>query len=339
MPCVRFSHLLIVAGLAFAPSLAIAQDSNPAISAKGTDPRSPSPSPEGRGNAVAPELTLKLPERPLVIQTQGGGAPEWTPALITALGSLAASLIALFTALAAVRRSNEQSATNTRQSIEMTERNTQAAINQRSNELEIATIEERLLKFFGPFMQLSEENKRLAGLLRNRQPDADFRTLKALLDPAWKKAASRTDLNLVRQIVANGVKLRTLIRESAGPVNWVLMPYLSRASAHFTILELAHEGQLTEQTEDFVAYVYPRQLDKVLELECDRLVKRRDTLRADLSTRHAAAPDLTVPPEFALDEGTVEPAREGTGEAPAPSAATAEPTTTATPSRRRSTKS
>lgn len=335
MSYVRFSHLLIFAGLALASSLANAQDSNASNSAAGNQVRS---LPPVTRNEVAPELTLKLPERPLVIQTQGGGAPAWSPALITALGSLAASLIALFTALAAVRKGNKQSAENTRQSIEMTERNTQAAVNQRSNELEIATIEERLSKFFGPFMQLSEENKRLAGLLRNRQPDADFRTLKALLDPAWKNAASPTDLNLVGQIVANGVKLRTLIRESAGPVSWVLMPYLSRASAHFTILELAHEGQLTEQTDDFVAYVYPRQLDKVLELECDRLVKRRDALRSGLSTRHAAAPDLTIPTEFALDEGTAKPASEGTGEASALSAAKATPKVTATPRKRRSTK-
>lgn len=333
---VRFPHLLIFAGLTFASTLATAQNSNATNSTTDNELRPSSLA--AQGNDVVPELALKLPERPL-LQSQASGAPSWTPALITALGSLAASLIALFTALAAVRKSNEQSATNTRQSIEMTERNTQAAINQRSNELEIATIEDRLLEFFGPFMQLSEENKRLAGLLRNRQTDRDFRTLKALLNPAWRTAASQTDLNLVRQIVANGVKLRTLIRESAGPVSWVLMPYLSRASAHFTILELAHEGQLTEQTDDFVDYVYPRQLDKVLELECDRLVKRRDTLRADLSTRHAAAPDLTIPHEFVLDEARVEAAREGSSEAPAPSAATVTPKTTATPRRRRSTKS
>jgi hypothetical protein len=82
------------------------------------------------------------------------------------------------------------------------------------------------------------------------------------------------------------------------------MPYLSRASAHFTILELAHQGQLTEMTDDFVAYVYPRQLDKVLELECNRLVTRRDVLRTDLSARHPAAPELNIPAELALDESS-----------------------------------
>lgn len=296
----RLLRLPLFIAMALVSAMAAAQDPPATNNAVDTD----TPPPAEPGSQAPPQqITLQLPEGPLVIQSQGGGSPSWTPALITALGSLAASLIALFTALAAVRKGNEQSGENTRQSIAMTERNAQAVINQRSNELEIATIEDRLSNFFGPFMQLSEENKRLAGLLRNRQDDPDFRTLTALLDPRWREAASPTDLNLVKQIVANGVTLRSLIREKAGPVSPVLVPYLSQASAHFTILELAHDGQLSDVTDDFIAYVYPRQLDRVLELECDRLVTRRDALRADLSARHPTAPDLVLPSDLALHEG------------------------------------
>lgn len=236
----------------------------------------------------------------LRVENVGGGTPAWFPALITGIGALLTSLIALTATLMAVAKSNRQNADNTKRAIEAAAANAQMAINQKANELEIAAIEQRLSSFFGPFMQLSAENKRLAVLLRARQPDANFRTLRALLDQEWKPSA--TDQQLLDKVVENGLTLRGLIREKAGPVSPTLMPYLSRASAHFTILALAHARALTEKTEDFADYVYPRQLDGVLELECQRLVARRDALRGDLSKQHAPATDLIIPDELALDE-------------------------------------
>lgn len=247
------------------------------------------------------DVRVSLPDNSVLrIESIGGGTPAWFPALITGIGALLTSLIALIATLLAVRKSNAQNAANTTSAIEAAATNAQNAVNQKANELEIAAIEQRLSSFFGPFMQLSAENKRLADLLRARQPTHDFRTLRALLDSEWKP--STTDKQLLDKIVENGLKLRRLIRENAGPVSAVLMPYLSRASAHFTILELAHARSLTEKTEEFAAYVYPRQLDGVLGLECCRLVERRDALRADLSKQHPAAADLDIPANLALDE-------------------------------------
>jgi hypothetical protein len=247
------------------------------------------------------DVRVSLPSnQALRVESVGGGTPAWFPALITGIGALLTSLIALTATLMAVAKSNRQNAENTTRAIAATTTSAQNAVNQKANELEIASIEHRLSNFFGPFMQLSAENKRLAGLLRARQPSANFRTLRALLDQEWKP--SETDQQLLDKIVENGLTLRGLIREKAGPVSPILMPFLSRASAHFTILALAHARALTEKTEEFAAYVYPRQLDGVLDLECGRLVERRDTLRADLSRQHAAATDLIVPEELAMDE-------------------------------------
>jgi hypothetical protein len=150
-------------------------------------------------------------------------------------------------------------------------------------------------------MQLSEENKRIAELLRSRQPDPSFRTLRALLDPEWKSSASETDLNLINRIVSTGIALRTLIREKAGPTSAALSEYLSHAAAHFTILELADAGALTERTGEFDQYVYPRQLDSVLILERERVEARRDELLSNLAERHDAPQTLSIPSELALE--------------------------------------
>lgn len=235
-------------------------------------------------------------DKPLAVKNVGSG-PTTTSAFISALPAV----IALVGSFLVVFLGNRQSQKNTRATLDMAVTNAKASINQKANEIEIGRIEKWLSDFFGPFMQLSEENKRIAELLRSRQPDPDFRTLRALLDPKWKKSASATDRNLIRRIVDTGIQLRTLIRERAGPTGAALSPYLSRAAAHFTILELAELGALTERTDDFEHYVYPRQLDAVLNLERERLEARRDSLLSELATQHPAAPALIIPPELALD--------------------------------------
>jgi hypothetical protein len=232
-------------------------------------------------------------DKPLLVSSVTGGDPLWLKILIAALPS--------FVALLVVWLGNRQSGRNSAAALGMAADNTRVAINQKANEMQIERIDRWLSEFFGPFMQLSEENKLIAGILRSRQPDPSFRTLRALLDPEWKKSASATDLSLIDRIVSTGVALRTLIRERAGPTGAALSPYLARAAAHFTILELANAGALGERTEDFSQYVYPRQLDAVLNLERDRLEARRDELLSNLSERHSAAPELVIPAELALD--------------------------------------
>lgn len=247
------------------------------------------------------EVNLRA-AKPLPVQTMGSGSPAWIAALITGIASLITSLIALGAALLVVARSNRQSAANSRETLALAEANARAATNQKANEVELERIEHWLASFLGPYMQISEENKRIAELLRSRQSNPDFRTLKGLLDPAWLRNASETDLNLISRIVDTGCTLRGLIREKAGPVHSALAPYLARAAAHFTILELANAGALKHDTASFDRDVYPRQLDPVLQLERERLEARRDQLLADLSKQHDAAPPLLIPKKLRLDE-------------------------------------
>lgn len=286
------SWLLMAVIMAALPGPALAQDRPAAVQITSNKSTTTAPVPR--------PVDVRLhADQPLRVENVGHGTPGW----LTALISVVPALIALIGSLIVVSRSNRQSEKNSLAAIELASNNAQAAVNQKANELEIARIEHWLGTFFGPFMQLSEENKRIADLLRARQSDPDFRTLKALLDPEWKRSASETDLNLISRIVGNGVQLRTLIREKAGPTAPALSAYLSRAAAHFSILELADAGALTEETGDFDLYVYPRQLDPVLKLERDRLEARRDVLLSGLSERHVAAPALEIPANLALDHG------------------------------------
>jgi hypothetical protein len=286
-----YTLALAIGGSATAPILA---QSRPSGEINASAPAIP---PAGPDSADRRPLVVRVSsDKPITIANAESGSPAWLTALLAALPAL----VALVGSLIVVYLGNRQSGKNSAASLGLAATNTQAAINQRANELEVARIDQWLATFFGSFMQLSEENKRIAELLRARQPDPSFRTLRALLDPEWRKSASETDLNLISRIVATGIALRTLIREKAGPTSPALSKYLARAAAHFTILELADAGALTEPTDDFDQYVYPRQLDAVLGLERDRLEARRDQLLSDLAVRHAPAPALVIPPELEL---------------------------------------
>jgi hypothetical protein len=216
---------------------------------------------------------------PIRVQTSGSLNPLWT-AVVSAFAALLGALIG--------------SAASTR--------NARAAIIQKTNELEIESIESRLTEFIGPFLHLSEENKILAAELKRNQPGgSDFRTLTALLTDGWLAGLSDGDRNLLDAVVANGRELRRLISERGGSaVSPELMPYFSQASAHFRFLDLAASGSLDKNPDRYRSYVYPRQLDGVMLAEQKRLHDRREALRSQPDKPHSATPALIIPPDLKL---------------------------------------
>ncbi|PTQ65157.1 hypothetical protein C8J45_1014 [Sphingomonas sp. PP-CE-3G-477] len=176
-----------------------------------------------------------------------------------------------------------------------TQRSSRAGIIQKTNELEIESIDRRLSEFVGPFMQLSEENKTLAAELKRGQTVSDFRTLTALLTPGWRAGLSSGDASLLSVVVDNGVALRKLLMENgAAAVSPQLIPYFSKASTHFRFLELAYKGSLDENPARFGDYVYPRELDGIMALELVRLQTRRELLRSAPYRPHGAMQDLDL---------------------------------------------
>jgi hypothetical protein len=168
-------------------------------------------------------------------------------------------------------------------------------------------IEEKLDSFFGPYMQISETNKLLHGELASRQaspPGGHFRLLRLLLTSDWRKTVSKTDETLIDEIIRHDKVLDELIRTKAGLVDDAVRRYLERASLHFRIISLAHEGALRHDASfpDHL-YVYPRQLDEVMQRQVARLRERSALLRQNPNLPHSAlAPLHLSEPHLQLTE-------------------------------------
>jgi hypothetical protein len=196
---------------------------------------------------------------------------------------------------------------NTKSTIDAGERNTSNALEtarttneatlwQKANETELKEIQDKLDGFYGPFLQMSSSNKLLAHEFRNRQPDSGrFRLIEKIFDKKWKDGLQPGDRAIVKEICQNAADLEKFILEKAAMVDEQLLPYLSRASAHFRILRLAHAGDLGEDPTNFLIYLYPYQLDNVLALQIDRLRARCEKLRAAPYTPPGSMAPLVIP--------------------------------------------
>ncbi|MGE8130063.1 hypothetical protein ACQKQD_24085 [Methylobacterium sp. NPDC080182] len=181
-------------------------------------------------------------------------------------------------------------------------RNSKAALVQKTNELEIDSIDKRLGDFVGPFELLSAENLKVAQELKRKHGGDTFRTLPALLDPSWKPSLTAGDRALLEALIENGTALRKLILDHGGAVSPALRPHMAAASMHFRMLALAHAGSLDNDPGRYASYVFPRQFDDVLALERRRLEARREILRSQPDTAHPGMADLIVPTNLQMPE-------------------------------------
>ena len=189
-------------------------------------------------------------------------------------------------------------------------RSTRSNNNQKTNEAELKSIEEKLDKFYGPYTQLSNTNKLIADELKSRHGDVpDMRLLLLMLDPGWRDKLSRGDKTLVDEIVDIDRKLLAFIQESSGMVDQALQPYLYRAAAHFRMMLRAHEGALDNLPTRYGAYVYPRQLDATMNLEVERLKNRMSLLRLEPTKLQPPLQALAIPAELALPPWPGRPAQ------------------------------
>ncbi len=225
----------------------------------------------------AMRLTAKVSiEGPVRLEGKSAPNPIWTVAL-TSTFALAAALLGALVGFWSTQRSSR------------------AAIIQKTNELEIESLDRRLAEFVGPFLQLSEENRTLAEEMKRKYGGAKLRTLTAMLTPGWRETLSKGDAHLLEVVVGNGVDLRKLLMEKgAAAVSPELIPYFSKASSHFRFLELAYRGSLDMDPSKYEAYVYPRELDDIMRLESARLLARREKLRSEPYAPHDRMPDLDL---------------------------------------------
>lgn len=219
----------------------------------------------------------------------GGWEPKDYLQLVTAITAIVAIVVSYFVSSRTLKASLA---------------NTEASTWQKANDTEMSEIQAQLDGFFGPFMRMSDVNRLLSRDLRARQADSQrFLLLENLFDREWLSNLPQGEQTLVAEIVSNAETLREFIADNAKMVNAKVQPYLSRAAAHYRILQLAHEGKLGNDAKPFVdLYVFPIQLDDVLSLEVKRLEKRKEAIRSNPGKPMAPIEDLVIPDSLKLKE-------------------------------------
>ncbi|HHL4083185.1 hypothetical protein [Burkholderia sola] len=216
----------------------------------------------------------------------GTSVPLWTYWIPT-IGPIISGALAFLGAYWGLRIATK----NASDTLQSAQRNNEAVLWQKANEVELRDIQIKLDEFYIPFQLKSDVNLQFAQDLKSRQGE-DYRLLVKLFDREWCDSLAAGDRKLVEIVSNNADELRRLIEEKSGLVDDALLPYLSRASAHFRILNLAYRRVLGDDPGPFKSYVYPRELDGVLSLEIDRLRMRIGRLRSN--------PSVCPPPQEAL---------------------------------------
>lgn len=243
-----------------------------------------------------PVSTIRVePVGPLKLDI-GVGAPWWSY-FIPVFGPILSGALAFVGVWLGLRIA----ADNTGKTIAAAQNNNDAAIWQKANETELRDIQAKLDGFYIPFQLLSKANHQFAQDLRSRE-SKDYRMLMKLFDNQWLEKLSPGDKKLVEIVCNNAEDLRALIASKSGLVDDKILPYLSRASAHFRILHLAYKSELGTEPARFRDYVYPRELDSMIALEIKRLRNRMEQLRANPGTHLAPLKPFVIPPNLELPE-------------------------------------
>lgn len=290
--------MAIVAVWVLAPGFPSAQNAPPsAAPPAGSASPAPTATPSPAASAPSPA--------PTVVQTtpvsSGGKSANtnnnddrWTAkdvaTILAGLGGLCGAAVAAFAI-----RSNGQSS--------------RATTIQKANEAELESLQSKLDGFYGPYLQLSSTNALIATDLKSRQREgAAMRVLLVLLDPDWRQNFTQGDVSLIEEILAIDGELLDLIQKESGLVSSAVQPYLWRAASHFRIMKLAADKKLDNDPSRYAHYVYPKQLDKVLDLEIGRIRDRIELIRSQPMVLHPPAPELAIPAELKLDAWSAAPA-------------------------------
>ena len=178
-------------------------------------------------------------------------------------------------------------------------RNAERAAWQKANELELEAIRERLDSFYGPFRTMSDVNRLMFRVLRSRS-NQNLVLMRDLFDPNFRSSLPTGEAALLAEVAANAKNLRAFIEKNIGMVDAKVMPYLSRAAAHYRMLELAYDGVLGTDPKPFKDFVFPAAIDTVLELEVGRLERRRALLMNKPYDAPPPSEELKIPDDKKL---------------------------------------
>lgn len=169
---------------------------------------------------------------------------EWVEMLLPVIVALIGSWVSLWIALIGVRNDRKSK--------------------------KAANIRKQLEEFYYPILFLCKSNTELFNAFKTfKSDDPNFTTLTALLD--GEKFTANEQI-ILEMIIENDKKLSKIIDEKAKYVSSSsIIGILSKAKAHFEIIELAYANKLSGDKERFRHYTYPRELISTLETEMHKL--------------------------------------------------------------------
>jgi len=149
-------------------------------------------------------------------------------------------------------------------------------LNNKKREDKIESIKKKIDEFYSPFDQYRKKSLKLYKIFKKNREES-FRTLPALL---WGKDLDNNDQQLIEEIISIDQKLETMIFEKSGFVDDEdFRELLAKASTHFYIIREAYHGRLKEETDRFMNYVFPHELDKQVSKQITKLKNELERLQ------------------------------------------------------------
>lgn len=149
-------------------------------------------------------------------------------------------------------------------------------LQEKKQEDERKEIYKKLNEFYGPYQQLLETSRLLYDDIFKKGKSENWKTLTEFLKGTKLKG---NDRQVYEQILEITIKLEELRTTNSGLVDDPkLRILLARAGTHFRIIRLAYEGKLSGEEERFENYIYPRELNEMINNKIIDLQTRLDDL-------------------------------------------------------------
>jgi hypothetical protein len=149
-------------------------------------------------------------------------------------------------------------------------------LRQKNRDDERKEIYKKLNDFYSPFIQLRNKSQELYNIfIKNRVNDT--LTLEMLLN---NQKLSENDKVILDEIISLGQKCEDLILEKAGLVDdeAFRQDVLPAAATHYFVIRMAYQKLLQGESERFIKYKFPNELDEWLDGKTQELKDRLEVL-------------------------------------------------------------
>ncbi|MFA6057839.1 MAG: hypothetical protein WC756_06560 [Taibaiella sp.] len=171
----------------------------------------------------------------------------------------------------------------TERTLETNIKNTEKLIKSKRTEERKSEIYKSLNDLYGPLYQLRQKSNLLYDKFKEGKANSDglsesFSTLSYLLENDGPTDLDANDKALLKEIINIGEKCETLIQDKAGLIedDTLRKEWFPKATKHYLILRLAHNGSLKGQSELYADSKFPIEMDELIQ---NRITKLQEELR------------------------------------------------------------